>query len=162
VPATPAIDRRRYGAACASDAAKHAATWPLGAREQAEEIAIGLGVQIDREAVALVAAGLQPDHGALAVDVGSRRKTCLGRRTAHCLAEPQMRDLQASNLDVEAGKNRSLLGAAELRQAIEGDEVGRQIIDIEPVGQPTERMPIEPDGRCREKLAPQIIEADVA
>jgi hypothetical protein len=81
----------------------------------------------------------------------------------HRRARPKLGDVEAGDADIEAWQDRlGLLARLEPGQAVKNDQLGIEIADDQPVGDPAERLPVQVDpGRFGEQ-PPGIVEPDVA
>jgi hypothetical protein len=127
-------------------------------------IAIGFGVEVDDQPVAAAFhLGPQADQRAALAYVGLARQGGDPPLAGHRLADPKLGDVEAADMDVEAGKDRArLLALLEPGQPVQGRELGIEFVDDQPVGDPAERLPVDVDQRRFGEQPLRIVEAHVS
>src|SRR4029078_13501106 len=122
------------------------------------------GIEMETDPIAaLVHERLQLDERPARMNVRLAPHATAARLSADLRSDVEPVDPQFADMDIEAGKDRSLLGARlELGQADERHSLRRHAVDVELVVEPCSRRPVELDVRGGQEGAVLIGDGDVA
>ena len=165
VPAAPPpLPRHQHhrGPGAAEQAGDDAAARRDQPRVEIEHVAIGLGIEPHRQPIARAGPRGEADHRTAARGIGMADETDEAAWSRDAGLEPEAQ-VDAAEMDRIIGQDRArAAGRPQSGQARHDDEIGRQPIDMEAVGEPAARPPVERHRGRLEEHALRIGEAEIA
>ena len=164
MPVAIALDRQRHWLIRPGELGDDPATRPRDHHVDVEALVVRAAVQCQPDNVRRVGGGRQQvDDCTARADIRLADGTYRAALTGDGRAKTEPVDPQIGQPNVEAGQDRALgLRRTELRQAVKIGRLDMQSIDIETVGKPAQRIPVEIRARDTRELALGVREPDVA
>ena len=163
LPRSVAVDLRRHRPLRPEHRAEQTARGGIERARNVEPVAIGRGIESEREQIAAGGPHIGNHERTAIADVGFRVELATARLARHCITNRQPVDRQSPDVNIEFGEDRPLFTRGhELGQAAQSRCVGRQAGDVEAIVEPGARRPVERHVGAFEKHAARIRDAQVA